>query len=482
MTVVTTRPISSVNTGCTVTGSSAHAATNDDSDSTYVTIPSAAGVLELVFPSPTQPSGSLFKRADTALRCVVASGTPTLAVDGAAGSADELVGSFAPPTLTQRVTGPGLVDNEITTIQMACSNGNVRIFEAYIDNVFVGKPVANITSPVGTVTTTNEPAVLWARTLDSDGGPQTKYQVQIVSGSTIVEDSGETVGTAQMWTPNMPLADGSYTAKVRIAQTVNGEQFWSDFATQSFTISVALPHVPLLAVEGDAEQARTVIDLNTITGSATTNWLQVQRSSDAGATWQMIRTLRADGLLTTDELVVFDWEAPLATPLLYRARAGHDYSGELAWSAWTTSSSCSIDTASWWLKHPTRPELNCPVLVTSFPGTTRAARAGVIQALGAEFPIVVSDTRLSRTGTIVFLLPELVDQAAVDALLDTRDTLLLHGPERDAYADSYVQLGDQGRVRLADRSFIHAVQDTYVLTTVAAPAGVLSQWPPPPGS
>lgn len=73
------------------------------------------------------------------------------------------------------------------------------------------------------------------------------YQVQVLSGETVVYDSGEVPGInvrqhkATTW-----LADGEYTARVRIKNEYN---MWSDWGSATFMVSTTKPEKPSFCVQ-----------------------------------------------------------------------------------------------------------------------------------------------------------------------------------------------------------------------------------------
>lgn len=216
-------------------------------------------------------------------------------------------------------------------------------------------------------------------------------------------------------------------------------------------------------------------------GVATTDRFEVQRSTDGGVTWTAVRTTDGDdGIIDTGVPVsatVYDYEAPNGTATQYRARALHDYAGVDAASAWATAST-TWSSAAWWLKHPNEPALNLALpggvgepALKSYAEVRRAARQGVFQAMGASLAIVVSDTRAGAAGTIVLLLRSVASQNALNALLDTLDTLLLQGPVSHGHADRYVRFGDHTSLRLIDNANSLVTTETLPWVETEMPAG-----------
>ena len=498
MTVVTTRP-DEIIAGMPLAGFAAtpsgtrYGVTSDNSDSTYMD--GAAGdAVSLGFTEPTIPAGGLVKSLSVRARSAQAATGTQIIVALVANGVSTLTYAFVdiswaaittttviPPTAYS--TAPA--SNMRVTVNAAA--GQPNIYELYVDTTYVAKPVVAPSAPTGTVTTTNAPTVTWANTLDSDGGPQTHYQVRVftdaqygaggfnAASSTATWDSGDTAsGSLSAQVPG-PLADDTYRAYVRVGQTVNGVTHWSDYAYTQFTIDTdnpATPDTPVLTVQA----GRIKIDLSGNTGAATTTHMEVQRSTD-GSTWETTRTLSADSLFEGSSGTVYDYEAPNGTLMRYRVRALHDYTGSYTYSDWSATATATWVSDDWWLKCPEQPGLNMVVNLASLPGHQRVARHGVFQPLGSTRQVVVADTRGGSNGTLAVRLDTAGERDDLDALLDANATLLLQGPAAHDEPDRYLRFGNQDRRRWIDKSFVTGRVDTLDWIEVAQPAGPAAYWP-----
>jgi hypothetical protein len=238
--------------------------------------------------------------------------------------------------------------------------------------------------------------------------------------------------------------------------------------------------VPTLTVTPDNTTASIGLLVTHNAGAATTDAIEVQRSDDGGATWTAMRLPTATGgVFVATDVTLTDFEAPNGRTVHYRARALHLSSDVYAASpGWATGSGAWTST-SWWLKSPELPALNTTVAIRSAGTDQRDARQGVFLPLGATRPIVVSDTRGGRTGTIVLKLATAALQDAVDALLDSNTTLLLQSPASDRWGSRYLRPGNHTRARPVDVQDIAVTFDSIEWTEVAAPSGPTSGWPPP---
>src|SRR5690606_2760166 len=140
------------------------------------------------------------------------------------------------------------------------------------------------------------------------------------------------------------------------------ELHWSEWDNEDFTIDVELPAVPTFALTPQAGFGRIEVACEEgAGGDVSTDYIQVQRSDDGGLTWANIRTAEGEGVVAVSggAATAYDFEAANGALVHYRARALHAFSsGTLSMSAWTVPASTKWQSSEWWIKHPTRPELN----------------------------------------------------------------------------------------------------------------------------
>lgn len=357
MTSVTLRPDSTVGSTGAVTGAaSSHAALNDNSDSSYVTLDVGefvtVGIGNLALPADAvtktiQLRGRVdyFGNGTTVLGRIALPGQPFLE--------STLMAPSPPPGTYAFASGGAYTDAEIDAATVTfISNGTdtIRVYEAYVDVVYVTQPSTSVFFPTGTVTNTTTPIVNWSMSGDAAGGSQTHYQIRVFTAaqygiggfdpatSPATWDSGITASIEQTRSVSVGLQDATYRAYVRTAQTVNGSQHWSTWGYSAFTINVVRPPIPLMNFDPQEESGRILIELDNGTGGATTDGFELQRSVDNGLTWLPVRNTQADTgvALGTGGVDILDYEAPNGQVALYRARALHNYSGVYAASDWNT--------------------------------------------------------------------------------------------------------------------------------------------------
>lgn len=438
----------------TVTGAaSAHAATNDNSDSSYFGPSGAsAGNVYLDLGTVSLPAGSVTKQirvrargrgtggwtygdlyhaseASVLSRVVVSAGDGSTVYD--------FSNSYAAVTLSQ-----AQVDALKVKFVTSQFNTTARVLEVYADLVYVPIPVTTVgaVTPDPYTAATIVP-ISWVNTLDADGGAQTRYWVKVFTAaqygaggfdpetSTPTYDSGEqvsSIGTADVG----PLSDGvTYRAYVKVAQTVNGASLWSAWAYDQFDVSVTTSDVDTVTATGSNSTASITVTVERDTGSAAWNFVEVERSTDAGSTWAPVRgATYVDATGDADTFTVTDYETSNGEPALYRARATRIVSTLPITGAWVQSTpAASWSSSSAWLKSPLEPAKNITVDIDD-PFTTQSygVRTGVFDIVGAAAPVAISDVLSLPASTLVVATYDDTEQTDLLDLL--RTMLLLYHP------------------------------------------------------
>ncbi len=505
MTVVVLRPNgTNLNTGSVVGAGSAHAALNDNSDSSYVVL-DPGEIVTCDTDDLTLPAGAVVKNVQlrgrlayaTAL-CIVEGRVDVTTLSGQYHWESQVVTPSPPPGTYSFTASSGYagnfteaeIDSALVTFY-SLSGGmfpdTAHVYEAYLNVRYVTKPSTFVAYPTGTITDTNTPDVIWSEAGDADGGSITRWEMKVFSAaqygaggfdpdtSTATYASGDLPPIAD-GDPNTGfLPDGTYRAYVRVAQTVNGAYHWGDWDFEAFTILVELPAIPTIALTAQDENACIRIELTGNAGDATTTGFELEASVNAGTTWLPVRnTLGLGERLVGDDVVVLDYEAPNGRITNYRARAVHDYGdGLFGVSDWEIDDAM-WSSSHWWLKHPNLPPLNLPVTVRSYRSVQRTARQGVITALGAVLPLVVSEVRSGARGVVVLHTLDLEGLQTLERLLDENATFLLHGPYAEGEPDRYVRFGDEDASRLVDNGAFHRRDVTLPWIEVVVPDGAMT--------
>lgn len=501
MTVATLTPNATVtSSGVTVTGAAnEHSALSDSSDASYVAWAGSSPTLELGLSDLSLPGGAVITRVAAVIRDRVAATAAknlTAQIEGFA-SVDTVSVSwetFATHVMAVN-TAPSygaITDADVdAALLLIGSTGPLALAEASVAVTYVAQPVTDATAPSGTINNTNTPSVRWTNTLDSDGGTQAKYEVKIFSAaqygaggfdpatSSPTETSGITNSAATTWLASDPFPDATYRAYVRVAQSVLGSDHWSDWDYVEFTVAPTTPGVPTIAAVAEDDEGRIWLTLDDTPGAGTTDAFEVQRSIDAGASWETIRTTDGGRITATSGIGrAYDTEVGNGVTVLYRARALHIDSEFDTYSAWSASTTATAwQSRSWWLKSPSYPDLNIPVEVGGVSALEQDAGQGVFQPLGRRRPIVVSETRSGFRGTVRFVFDDAPARAEFDELLDLAEPLLLQAPPTDSWDDRFVMLGNLNRGRGFDKSWVDWNVDTLPWVEVDAPTGDVVEWP-----
>jgi hypothetical protein len=135
------------------------------------------------------------------------------------------------------------VGSIIWKVRTYATSGIVSEYSEQAAFTSAGKPATPVLTKPDAIENTSTPLIAWT------GTGQVMYQAQVLQGSTVVWDSGETASTVGQAQVGTALADGTnYTAKVRIK---NQYDLWSDWATKAFTVDFELPNKPTIDIIKD---------------------------------------------------------------------------------------------------------------------------------------------------------------------------------------------------------------------------------------
>ena len=450
MTTTTLRPNGTVTAGGTDTNATLfhHEVLSDNTDTTYILDGPGSGDTAIVnMTSVSLPAGSIVKqirarmraqlfglRADAVLdmspfQCVVTSPDLTATTNFI-----EYIGAWLPAG----GLGQSGIDNATMSAQTPPGPGS-WISEVYADLVYVAIPVTVVAAVTpDPVTSTNIVPIAWTNTLDADGGVQTRYQIRTFTAaqygiggfnpatSPATQDTGEVVGAA-LTRNTLALANSTtYRAYVRVAQTVNGVSHWSAYAFDQFALSFTPSSILSVTTVAVNASARIDVTVNRNTGTSAWNFVEVERSTDAGVTWSPVRGATYVAPSAADTFTVSDYETANGQSTLYRARATRIVSSLPISGAFVQSTpAVSWTSTSAWLKSPANPTRNSPVDIdTPFVSTALPVRAGVFDIIGSAERVVISDV-MSSPGSTLVIRTEPSDTTLI-ALL--RDLVLLYHP------------------------------------------------------
>ena len=179
-----------------------------------------------------------------------------------------------------------------------------------------------------------------------------------------------------------------------------------------------------------ATQRVTVTVTPVAGGGAASPIVSVERSADAGATWAPVRgATNMPGTLGTP-IVVYDYEAPRATALSYRAHVEATISTQQLVSDWATAAvSGTLADADWNLKCPLDPSLNLlDAQINADPEWSQEEDAATFRPVGRKYPVVVSMSMGGADGSMTITARTAAVWAALEALRDYQGTLFLESP------------------------------------------------------
>lgn len=199
----------------------------------------------------------------------------------------------------------------------------------------------------------------------------------------------------------------------------------------------ALPLVALTSAESTASLRLTLRELSV------DDLIRVWRVTEDG-----IRTLvrGPSGLLdgtvpvTSDLMVIDDYEAPLQTPVFYRVELTSPGGGTaIRNSSWSTIPHLDINLA--WLKDPSAPQRNMQVMVKQAPNWARPVEQGVYRVAGRRNAVVLSDVRGGLEGELVIWTRSDEERRNLHWLLDPGRVLLWQAAPGMGVDDLYVSVG-----------------------------------------
>lgn len=189
-------------------------------------------------------------------------------------------------------------------------------------------------------------------------------------------------------------------------------------------------------------------------GGTTAYEVVVERSKDAGGTWETVRPNVTDTIgpfggtvvgASTQTAIVYDYEAPRGVPLLYRAVERATYATlTLPSSLSTNAAVTTVNDGSWWIKAPLAPTLNA-----GGPGVLRVQKGslsfeltedvGTFRPLGRRLAVVVSGDLGGEDGSLQLTTLGAAEWAKVYALLTHQEAWLLQDPDG---SQKYVRIND----------------------------------------
>ena len=371
----------------TISGGSAsvHAALADNSDSTYITRSSTTVPASYEAEFGTQTLAATEKVSYVNLRARTSIGT-TGSIELSLGVITDRNGrtvSYSVPfskantlalstldTALKLTTAPNgeawtqtLIDNLVVKFadNAITSGDRANLYELYVDVITTTQPTVSVSAPTGTVTDTTFPSVVWTYA-DTDGDPQNAYEIKVFDsttygGASFDEDtSTPTVTTGIVTSSNngqtleADLADGTtYRAYVRVAQLVNGSNYFSDWAYSQFTIDVDAPATPLITAFYDSSEGAVTLTVFGRTNVLSANQASIETNTDgwiAETNCSIARSATQASLGTYSLQITAsasgDAVASTTTATKFAVTANQEFSAIADFRAGSTTRSCQV--------------------------------------------------------------------------------------------------------------------------------------------
>jgi hypothetical protein len=241
---------------------------------------------------------------------------------------------------------------------------------------------------------------------------------------------------------------------------------WSSAIT--LTMNAALPNTPTVTTSVDTTQDKVTINVTPIaTTGYTVPLIDVERSDDGGTTWTEVRDGTDIAGTFGSASTFFDYEAPRAITVKYRARVSASFSGAVNTGLWSTPVNVVITPSLWHLKVPQTPALNAyDVRVVVNPSEDITEDLGVFRPLDRRYPVVVSGKLGGWDGEFTIATITAAEWDTIKALIEAQRVLLLQSP----YGwDKYIRIVNGARTLIQGTTTTPRRRVTFQYVEVGSP-------------
>lgn len=459
----------------TVTGAGGDldAALADSSDATYVTL-NAGEKFTVGLSDLTLPTDAVILYAQSRVRCAKTGYYVymTTVLDVAS---EQVAVTWNTAAVAQAPTIISPTDAQLDAANASVENptgspADLIVYQLVVEVLYIIKPVVTVAYPAegGTLTEDNTPDVLWIVAYDPDKSspPELDYEIKIYDDTTFtlgsvdpdvdtpyLEASG-TLPFASFYGHNFSeiLPNDNYKVFVR---TSYADGQWSDWDANTFTVNTPLPGEPTVEVLPEDNLGRLRVEVTDVPNATATDYFELQRSLDGGATWEFVRTTAGNGKLVDEDadgfVYYWDIEVPNGVDATYRARAVHEYTGGLGISDWGATDFDKWESDDAWIKSVFDPFNNTlPVIVRKYSNEEEPANMGVFRPLGATNPTIVDDVRGPLSGSITVRCDSREDREDLRRILTSPGPFLIQVPLSWEIPDRWVKFGNRSGARLID--------------------------------
>lgn len=262
-------------------------------------------------------------------------------------------------------------------------------------------------------------------------------------------DLGATAGTpAAVPTPNWWLLSAQFTAPAGATQAAIEYTLTATSGSSVLRLDKAAlwQSLPLEEVTADDANASVTVTLREL---PITDTITVWRITPDGS-----RTLvrGVDGLIdqaavTSDVLVIEDYEAPLGVAVYYYSESRNTSNILTATRETDTVTLDPGDPNEIWIKDPGNPQRNLRVLVKLAPNWQRPIQQAEYRVRGRRNSVVLSDVRGGLEGDLVIWTRTDDERAALHWILDSGNTLFWQATAGHGVDDMYVNVGQVTEAR-----------------------------------
>ncbi|MFG7940953.1 hypothetical protein [Streptomyces cacaoi] len=177
-------------------------------------------------------------------------------------------------------------------------------------------------------------------------------------------------------------------------------------------------------------------------------------------------------LVTGDQLVVEDYEAPIGVPVSYWIEI-RQQDGTLTETRESGLATLTPGDPNWtWLKDPANPQRNMRVLVKQAPEWKQPITTAEYRVRGRPNAVIHSDVRSGAEGDLVAWTLTEAERRALTLLLSSGNTLLWQCAPGSGEDDLYVSVGEVARPRVIPLRTEEMREWTLPLTTADMPVAV----------
>jgi hypothetical protein len=293
----TVAPDSSVVTGA----ATAHQATNDSSDASYVNKTAGANPVRFTLQNPTKPANGILRKVSLQIKASSQSSARVYwdvwgTYDGRTRFGQtqfSLTGTTATSFFGGNVVIGDLTQSQLNALEIhaqvpSFSAGNGRLHEVWLYYEIAEPPTVNVDGPVGTQTI-SDVLITWTHTPGAQGDLQSVYVLRVFSEAQYTAQGFNPDTSPATWEQINPsqnsyatatgLSTNTYRAYVKTAQNINSTSQYSAWDYIEFDVLLTTAEVDTISVQEDNDLARLEIVVDRLTGDAWSG-VELQRNFD----------------------------------------------------------------------------------------------------------------------------------------------------------------------------------------------------------